>query len=114
MRKLGRFENEIEKKHGGVRREFPCPTDEVDIAFRPADLTKKGARMNLNLEQQKAIENGEPVAVTVAGTQCVLVRRDIFLHLDPDFDTGPWTVEEMNLLADEAEEMISKRESHEP
>jgi hypothetical protein len=67
--------------------------------------------MTLNLEQRKAIENGEPVAVNVAGTDCVLVRRDIYLRLDPDFDTGPWTVEEMNLLADEAEELISRRET---
>ena len=69
--------------------------------------------MNLSMEQQKAVENGEPVTVTVAGTECVLVRKDVFLRLDPDFDAGPWTVAEMNLLADEAEEMISQRESHE-
>ena len=69
--------------------------------------------MNLNLEQQKAVENGEPVAVNVAGTECVLVRRDIYLRLDLEYDTGSWTVEEMNLLADEAEELISRRESHE-
>ena len=48
----------------------------------------------------------------VAGTQCVLVRRDIYLRLDPDYDTGPWTTDEMNLLADEAEEIISRSESH--
>lgn len=69
--------------------------------------------MILNREQQKAVENGEPVALNVAGTQCVLVRRDIYLRLDPDYDTGPWTVEEMNLLADEAEELISQMEFHE-
>jgi len=33
--------------------------------------------------------------------------------LDPDYDAGPWTTDEMNLLSDEAEEMISRRESHE-
>ena len=69
--------------------------------------------MILNVEQQKAVENGEPVAVNVAGTACVLVRRDIYLRLDPDYDSGPWTTEEMNLLADEAEEMISRGEAHE-
>lgn len=69
--------------------------------------------MNLNMEQQRAVENGEAVAVSVAGTDCVLVRRDVFLRLDPDLDTGPWTIDEMNLLADEAEEIISRRESHE-
>lgn len=45
--------------------------------------------MILNMEQQKAVENGEPVALNVAGTECVLIRRDIYLRLDPDYDTGP-------------------------
>ena len=69
--------------------------------------------MILNLEQQKAVENGEPVELNVDGTECVLVRRDVYLRLDPEFDTGPWSVEEMNLLADEAEELISRGETHE-
>jgi len=71
------------------------------------------AVMNLNVEQQKAILNGEPVSLNVAGTECVLLRKDVYVRLDPDYDTGPWTVGEMNLLADEAHEMISRTESHE-
>jgi hypothetical protein len=67
----------------------------------------------LNVEQQEAVSKGEPVALNVAGTDCVLVRRDVYLRLDPDFETGPWTIEEMNLLADEAEELISQKEAHE-
>jgi hypothetical protein len=31
----------------------------------------------------------------------------------PDDEAGPWTVEEMNLLADDAEEMTSRRQSQE-
>jgi hypothetical protein len=69
--------------------------------------------MILSMEQQKAVEKGEPVVLNVAGTECVLVRKDIYLRLDPDYDTGPWTVEEMNLLADEAEAIISQKEAHE-
>ena len=69
--------------------------------------------MILNIEQQKAVENGEAVPLNVAGTECVLVRKDIYLRMDPDYETGPWTPEEMNLLADEAEEMVSRSESHE-
>jgi hypothetical protein len=69
--------------------------------------------MILNIEQQKAVESGEPVALNVAGTECVLVRRDVYLRLELDYDAGSWTTDEMNLLADEAEEMISRRESHE-
>lgn len=68
--------------------------------------------MILNMEQQMAVVNGEPVALNVAGTECVLVRKDVYLRLDPDYQTGPWTTEEMNLLADEAEEMISQKETH--
>ena len=70
--------------------------------------------MVLNLEQQKAVARGKAVALNVAGTECVLVRRDIYLRLDPDFDAGPCTLDEINLLADEADELISQREAHEP
>ncbi len=70
--------------------------------------------MVLNLDQQAAVAKGEPVLLNVGGTECVLVRRDIYFRLDPDFETTPWTIDEMNLLADEAEEMISQREAHEP
>jgi hypothetical protein len=80
------------------------------MTFVPAT----GAVMVLNLQQQKAVANGEPIALNVAGTECVLVRRDVYLRLDPNYETGTWTIEEMNLLADEAEEMISQRECHEP
>ena len=69
--------------------------------------------MILNREQETAAANGKPVALNVAGTECVLLRRDIYLHMDPDYQTGPWTALEMNLLADEADEMISRQESHE-
>jgi hypothetical protein len=70
--------------------------------------------MVLNVEQQSAVANGKPVALNVAGVDCVLLRRDVYLQLDPDFDAGPWTLDEMNLLADEANELISQREAHEP
>jgi hypothetical protein len=70
--------------------------------------------MVLNLEQQKAVASGKAVLVNVGGTECVLLRRDIFLRLDPDFDAGARTLDEINLLADEANELISQREAHEP
>jgi hypothetical protein len=72
-----------------------------------------GTSMILNPEQQTAIESGKPVALNVAGTECVLLRRDVYLRINADYDTEPWSVEEMNLLTDEAEEMISRSESHE-
>lgn len=69
--------------------------------------------MILNIEQQKAIVSGEPVSLQVAGTDCVLVRKDVYLRLDSAYDTGPWSIEEMNSLADEAEAMIAEKECHE-
>ena len=69
--------------------------------------------MILDSLQQKAVENGEPVDVNVAGTECVLLRRDIYLRLGREYDAGPWSPEEMNLLADEAEVLISQGESDE-
>ncbi len=52
--------------------------------------------------------------INVGGTECDLVRRDISVRMNADYETGPWTVEEMNLLADEANEMILRREPPEP
>ena len=66
--------------------------------------------MTLNVEQQKAVENGEPVALNVSGTECILVRKDIYLRLEAELDATPWTTEEMSLVADEAEAMISRME----
>jgi predicted RNase H-like HicB family nuclease len=40
-------------------------------------------------------------------------EKEIPFPHGPGVDMEPWTLEEMNLLADEAEEMISRRESHE-
>ncbi len=78
-------------------------------AFR---IAGNGVTMILNPLQQNAIASGEPVPLTVAGTECILVRKDIYLLMNPDFDAGSWTAEEIDLLANEAEELISKREAH--
>jgi hypothetical protein len=58
----------------------------------PDKIIRKGATMILNMEQQKAVENGEAVALNVAGTECVLVRRDIYVRLDPVRETWTRTV----------------------
>jgi hypothetical protein len=70
--------------------------------------------MILNIEQQQAVENGQPVTLNVAGTECILVRKDVYLRGELEMNSNPWTTEEMNLLADEAEAMISQKERHEP
>ena len=68
--------------------------------------------MTLTPEQQKAVQSGQPVAVTIGGTECVLIRKDVFARLEPDFDAGPWTAEEMNSLADEMHELIASGQGH--
>jgi hypothetical protein len=65
-------------------------------------MAKEEVSMILNAEQ-----------ITAAGTECILVRKDVFLRMEPDYETGPWTIDEMNLLADEADEIISRKEAHE-
>jgi hypothetical protein len=66
--------------------------------------------MTLDVDQLNAVEKGEPVTLNVSGTECVLVRKDIYLRLEAEFDTAPWTSEEMDLLADEADAIISSIE----
>ncbi len=68
--------------------------------------------MVLNLAQRKTVDDGLPLTLNVDGTECVLLRSDIFLRME--VDTGPWTSDEMNILADEAEELIFRSECQFP
>jgi hypothetical protein len=62
--------------------------------------------MNLTAEQERAIQRGQAVRVTVAGADCVLVRKDVYDRGDePDY--GPWTADETNLLAAEAADVLA-------
>jgi hypothetical protein len=67
----------------------------------------KGGDMNLTPEQVQALVEGEIVAVTVGDTRCVVIREDLFRD---ELDDSAWTEVEMNLLADEANEIISRAE----
>lgn len=62
--------------------------------------------MNLTSEQERAIRGGQPVPVTVAGTDCVLVRKDVY-DRGNEMDSGPWTADEMNLLAAETAGLLA-------
>lgn len=64
--------------------------------------------MQLTQEQLANLEKGQPIRLTVDETPCILVREDVYQE---DVDMGPWTEEEMNLLADEANEIISQSET---
>ena len=62
--------------------------------------------MNLTTDQEMAIQSGKVVAVNVAGTACVLLRKDIFERGEV-LDCTPWTKEEMDLLAAETADLLA-------
>ena len=62
--------------------------------------------MNLTTEQERAIQNGQVLEVTVAGAPCVLVRQDIYERGEA-LDYSPWTREEMDLLAAESADSLA-------
>lgn len=66
--------------------------------------------IQLTEQQMNAAERGEAVEVRTNGRSYVLLSRHRFNELD-QVDTTPWTVEEMNLLADEAAEIIAAGEA---
>jgi hypothetical protein len=61
--------------------------------------------MKLTIEQERAIQNGQPVVVTVGGTPCVLLRKDIY-DRDEALDFRPWTTDEIDLLAAETADLL--------
>ncbi len=66
----------------------------------------KEAIMQLTAEQERAIQNGQAVSVTVAGAPCVVLRKDVYERSEP-LDYGPWTTEEMDLLAAETADLLA-------
>ena len=56
--------------------------------------------MKLTAEQERAIQNGQAVAVTVGSAACVVLRKDVY-ERGEEVDYSPWTNEEMDLLAAE-------------
>jgi hypothetical protein len=62
--------------------------------------------MELTAEQEQAIQNGQMVTVTVGGTPCVVLRKDIYERGEA-LDYSPWTTEEMDLLAAETADLLA-------
>ena len=62
--------------------------------------------MNLTNEQERAIQNGQAVRVTVAGAECVVVRKDVFDRTD-ELTFEPWTASEMNRLATATADLLA-------
>ena len=66
---------------------------------------KKEGLMDLTVDQERAIQNGEVVAVTVGSAQCVLLRKDVYERSEP-VDFRPWTKDEMDWLAAETADLL--------
>ena len=62
--------------------------------------------MELTAEQERAIQNGQAVAVTVGSAECVVLRKDVY-ERGEDVDYGPWTEEEMDMLAAETADLLA-------
>jgi hypothetical protein len=62
--------------------------------------------MELTAEQERAIQNGQTVAVTIGTAECVVLRKDVYERAE-QMDFSPWTKEEMDLLAAEAVDLLA-------
>ena len=62
--------------------------------------------MLLTAEQERAIQNGQAVTVTVGSAACVVLRKDVFDRAE-EMDYSPWTKQEMNLLASETADLVA-------
>jgi hypothetical protein len=75
------------------------------MTFEYLECIEKVPTMNLTAEQERAIQTGKAVTVTVAGAACVLVRQDVY-ERGETLDYGPWTADEMDLLAAESAALV--------
>ncbi len=62
--------------------------------------------MELTAEQERAIQNGQAVAVTVGSAECVGLRKDVY-ERGEEVDYSPWTKEEMDLVASETANLLA-------
>jgi hypothetical protein len=67
--------------------------------------------MVLTAGQLHAIQKGEPVPVMVGKTECVLVRKDRFQHVQrSEYDDSDWSDEEMTRLAEQMFDSLDQAE----
>jgi hypothetical protein len=67
---------------------------------------KKEGLMDLTADQERAIQNGQAVAVTVGSAECVLLRKDVYERVEP-VNYSPWTKEEMDWAASETADLLA-------
>jgi hypothetical protein len=62
--------------------------------------------MELTAEQAQAVQNGEPIEVTVGNAVCVVLRKDVY-ERGEKLDYGPWSPEEIDLMAAETADLLA-------
>ena len=76
---------------------------QIEVLSMP-DGTTRSQIMQLTIEQLNAAEKGDAVRIEADGKTFVLLSQRIY---DDSLDYSPWTAKEMDLLADEALELLS-------
>jgi hypothetical protein len=65
--------------------------------------------IELNDEQRKALQDGNPVRVRENGREYVLLPTDIYDRLaDEGYDGGPWQAEELDRLREESVHLLDR------
>ena len=56
--------------------------------------------MTLTRDQKNAVEHGQAVPITLDGTDCIVVRRDVYERLSrAEYDDTEWHEDELRALA---------------
>jgi hypothetical protein len=69
---------------------------------------KEVSMIELTEEQRKSLEDGQPVRVRDNGHEYVLLRRDVYERLEGEYDDGPWTAAETDLLREESVDLLDR------
>jgi hypothetical protein len=65
--------------------------------------------IELTPDQRQSLQLGEPVRVREDGQEYVLLRPDVYERLSQgEYDDGPWTAAEMDVLREEAAGMLDR------
>jgi hypothetical protein len=80
-----------------------CGDNQTNVPTR--NFARIEAIMNLTAEQERAVKNGQAVALTVGGAACVLLRKNVY-ERGEELDYSPWTNEETDLLAAETADLL--------
>ena len=65
--------------------------------------------IELTEEQRKVLAGGEPIRLTDNGQEYVLLRAEDYKRLAHQaYDDSPWSAEEMDLLAEEAGDLLDR------